>query len=123
MPIGSHRDLIVWQKAMDLVVDVYKIARQLPDVERFALANQIRRAVSSIPANIAEGKARGTPRQFLNFLSIADGSLAELDTHLETAVRIGYLAPTLQAPLIERMQEIGRMLNGLKKSIAEHAPV
>lgn len=86
-------------------------------VERFALASQLRRAVSSIPANIAEGKARGTTKTFLHFLSIADGSLAELDTHLETAVRTGYVTQEQQTPLLLRMQEIGRMIHGLKRSI------
>ena len=118
MTIDSHRDLLVWQKSMDLVVIVYDIARGFPDIEKFALASQLRRAVSSIPANIAEGKARGTTKSFINFLSIADGSLAELDTHLETSVRIGYLSREDQAPLLERLQEIGRMLNGLKRSLA-----
>lgn len=117
MTISSHRDLLVWQKSMDLMVEVYRIAHQLPDIEKFALASQIRRAASSIPANIAEGKARGTTKSFLNFLSIADGSLAELDTHLEAAVRLKYLSRDMQAPLIDRMEEIGRMIHGLKKSL------
>lgn len=117
MSIGSHRDLQVWQRSMELLVDVYRVAHQLPDIERFALASQIRRAASSIPANIAEGKARGTTKAFLNFLSIADGSLAELDTHLEAAARIGYVSRESQSGLLVRMQEIGRMINGLKRSL------
>lgn len=117
MTIGSHRDLLVWQKAMDLLVEVHQIAHRLPEFERFALASQIRRAVSSIPANIAEGKARGTTKNFLNFLSIADGSLAELDTHLEAAVRLNYISRDAQIPLFDRMEEIGRMIHGLKKSL------
>lgn len=117
MSVNSHRDLLVWQKSMDLMVDVYQIAQQLPDIERFALASQIRRAASSIPANIAEGKARGTTKSFLSFLAIADGSLAELDTHLEAAVRLHYVSREIQAPLIKKMEEIGRMLHGLKQSL------
>lgn len=119
MTIGSHRDLLVWQKAMELMVEVYRVAQQFPDIEKFALASQLRRAASSIPANIAEGKARGTTKNFLHFLSIADGSLAELDTHIEAAVRLGYLSSEMQIPFIDRIQEIGRMIHGLKRSLEQ----
>ena len=93
--------------------------KQFPDIEKFALASQLRRAASSIPANIAEGKARGTTKNFLHFLSIADGSLAELDTHIEAAVRLGYLSSEMQIPFIDRIQEIGRMIHGLKRSLEQ----
>ncbi|MBC8115012.1 MAG: four helix bundle protein [Candidatus Saccharimonas sp.] len=116
--IDSHRDLQVWQKAMDLVVVVYEVSRSLPDSERFGLISQMRRAATSVPANIAEGKARGTTKSFLNFLSIADGSLSELDTHLEVAVRLGYITRDTQQPLVQRMAEVGRMLTGLRRSLA-----
>jgi len=115
--IQSHRDLLVWQKAMDLVVSCYEITEQFPDSERFGITSQMRRASSSIPANIAEGKARGTTKSFLNFLAIADGSLAELDTHLEIAVRLNLMTREHQLTLQTRMDEIGRMLTGLRRSL------
>ena len=97
--IESHRDLLVWQKAVDLVVECYEVCQHFPDSERYGLTSQIRRAASSIPANIAEGKARGTTGAFINYLSIADGSLAELDTHWEVSVRLKYyLAPRSGCP-------------------------
>src|ERR1041384_3393031 len=89
--IRSHRDLIVWQKAMDLVMSVYKFTDDFPKRETFGLCSQIRRAATSIPANIAEGQGRRLPGEFLQFLGNARGSLLELDTHLEVALRLGML--------------------------------
>src|SRR5687768_2245305 len=83
--IRSHRDLIVWQKAMDLVESVYKATASFPKEETYALTSQIRRAVVSVPANIAEGQGRRLPKEYLYFLANARGSLLELDTHLEIA--------------------------------------
>src|SRR5947209_4111094 len=88
--IKSHRDLIVWQKAMDLVESVYSATASFPKEETYALTSQIRRAVVSIPANIAEGQGRRLPKEYLYFLANARGSLLELDTHLEIAVRLRY---------------------------------
>lgn len=90
--IRSHRALIVWQKAMDLVEAVYKATASFPKEETYALTSQIRRAVVSIPANIAEGQGRRLPKEYLYFLANARGSLLELDTHLEIAVRLKYLS-------------------------------
>lgn len=90
-PIKSHRDLIVWQKSMDLVVSVYKATETYPKSETYGLASQTRRAATSIPANVAEGQGRRLPKEFLCFLANARGSLWELDTHLESATRLGFL--------------------------------
>src|SRR5436190_6583461 len=90
-PIKSHRDLIVWQRAMDLVEAVYHLSASFPKAEIYGLTSQMRRAVVSVPANIAEGQGRRLTREYLYFLSNARGSLLELDTHLEIAARLKYL--------------------------------
>ena len=87
-PIKSHRDLIVWQKAMDLVVLIYKATEAFPKHELYGLTSQLRRAAASIPANIAEGQGRRSKPEFCQFLGNARGSLLELDTHLELALRL-----------------------------------
>lgn len=97
--IRSHRDLIVWQKAMDLVVSVYGLSEAFPKSETYGLTSQVRRAVSSVPANIAEGQGRRLRGEFLNFLGNARGSLSELDTHLELAFRLKYLDHDQHVPL------------------------
>ena len=88
--IKSFRDLLVWQKAMQLVTDIYRVTRSFPKEEQFGLTTQLRRAAVSVPANIAEGQGRRHSREFDNFLSMALGSLAEVQTHLE----IGYASNT-----------------------------
>ena len=117
MPVDSHRDLLVWQKAMDLVVMCYETTRNFPDAERFGLTSQLRRAAVSIPANIAEGHGRKATKAFLNHLSIANGSLMELETHLMIAERLGYVAPDAIAPILCLSGKVGRMLSGLRKSL------
>ena len=87
LKIRSHRDLIAWQKAMDLVVNVYSLSKSFPPEELYALTKQVRRAVTSVPANIAEGQGRRLSQEFHQFLANARGSLMELDTHLEVAFR------------------------------------
>jgi len=89
--ISSHRELEVWQMAMDLVVEVYRLSARLPGDERYRLTAQITRAAASVPANIAEGNARSTRRDYANFLSVAKGSLMETETFLILAVRLGYI--------------------------------
>ena len=115
--IKSYRDLLVWQKAMDLVTEVYRVTKEFPKEERFGLTEQIRRAAVSLPANIAEGQGRRHRREFRNFLSIALGSLAELETHLEIARRLGYLTLEAYEALLCQTQELGRMVNGLLRSL------
>lgn len=116
--IRSHRDLIVWQKAMDLVVTVYRATETFPKAETYGLTSQIRRAVTSIPANISEGQGRRLPKEFVCFLANARGSLWELDTHLESATRLGFLSADTHQQLQAQLDEVGRMLNGLMRSVS-----
>ena len=115
--IRSHRDLIAWQKAMDLVVAVYHASKVFPKEEAYSLTNQLRRAAVSVPANIAEGQGRRSKSEFRQFLGNARGSLLELDTHLELAERLGYLKQEHHSELHKRLEEVGRVLNGLLRSL------
>ena len=115
--IKSHRDLIVWQKAMDLVEVLYGATASFPKEETYALTSQIRRAVVSVPANIAEGQGRRLPKEYLYFLANARGSLLELDTHLEIAVRLSYLANDTYLTLKTQLDEVTKILNGLMRSV------
>ncbi|HEY9431548.1 MAG TPA: four helix bundle protein [Blastocatellia bacterium] len=115
--IQSHRDLIAWQKAMDLVVETYKVSRDFPKEELYGLTSQMRRAAMSVPANIAEGQGRRLSGEFIHFLGNARGSLLELDTHLEIALRLGYIEQKMYQPVQDQIQEVGRILNGLIRSI------
>lgn len=112
-----YRDLIVWQKAMDLVVEIYRLSQAFPNTEKFGLSAQIQRAAVSIPSNIAEGHARKSSGAFINHLSIAAGSLAELETQLMLAVRLGFCSEDVASPLFLCADEIGRILTGLKNSL------
>jgi four helix bundle protein len=116
--IRSHRDLIVWQKAMDLVVTVYRATECFPKAETYGLTSQIRRAVTSIPANIAEGQGRRLTKEFVYFLANARGSLWDLDTHLESATRLGLLSSDTHLELQVQLDEVGRILNGLMRSVS-----
>ena len=120
-PIRSHRDLVVWQKAMDLVVTVYRATESFPKTETYGLTSQTRRACTSIPANIAEGQGRRLAKEFLYFLANARGSLRELDTHLVTATRLGFLTNQTHQGLQSPLDEVGRMLNGLMRSVNNSA--
>ena len=113
MGVQKYEDLIVWQKSMDLVVEVYKLLKLLPDDEIYALSDQIKRAVVSIPSNIAEGQERGTTKDFVRFLYIAKGSKGELETHLSICVRLNFLTPAQIAPALNLLNEISKMLNSL----------
>jgi four helix bundle protein len=111
--ITSFRDLIVWQKSMSLVINIYSQTKTFPDSEKFGLVSQMRRAAVSIPSNIAEGKQRGTRKDYRQFLVIAYGSSAELETQTEIAHNLEYLDLQTYQELISNIKEIGRMLNGL----------
>jgi four helix bundle protein len=115
--IRSHRDLIVWQKSMELVVAVYRATRGFPREETYGLTSQARRAAASIPANIAEGQGRRLTKEFQQFLGNSRGSLLELDTHLELALRLDYLTPKQFDTLHDRINEVGRLLNGLMRAL------
>ena len=112
----SCRELVVWQKAMDLVVQMYRITRAFPRSEVYGLASQMQRASVSVPSNIAEGQALKQTQAYLRHLAIASGSLAELETQLEIAHRLGYLLPADQS-VFEKTSEVGRMLSALRNSI------
>ena len=114
---GSFRDLKVWRDAMTLVEEVYRISKTFPPHERFGLTAQLRRAAISIPSNIGEGKRRKRNKAFLNHLDIALGSQGEVDVQLELARRLGFLEKTQYETVVRRVDEIGRMLNGLIESI------
>jgi four helix bundle protein len=117
MAVTYYRDLLVWQKAMDLVVEIYRISTRFPHGEQFGLTNQIRRSAVSVPANIAEGHGRFHTAEFLHFLSIARGSLSETETHLQIALRLGYLSSDELQSADELIQHTGRLLNGLINSL------
>jgi four helix bundle protein len=117
--ISSYRDLHVWQKAVELVTDCYRISSKFPPDERFGLTSQLRRAAVSVPANIAEGHGRGTTKSFIHFLWIANGSLAELETHILIAERLGFVTREDTRPAFDAMLTIGRMLTGLRRSLSK----
>jgi four helix bundle protein len=109
----DHRDLIVWQKAMELAAETHRVTRKLPPHEMFGLVSQVRRAAVSVPSNIAEGAARRTTREFIAFLHVARGSLAELQTQLQLAQRVGYLTDTDLASACALMDTVGRLVNAV----------
>lgn len=118
MDIHSHEDLVVWRKAMDLVIEIYQVSQRFPKEELYGLTSQLRRASVSIPANIAEGHARTGRRDFAHFLSIARGSLSEAKTLLTLALRLKYVEAAAISNSLGLMDEIGRMLNKLYNSLA-----
>ena len=111
MSVKSYRELEVWQLAMSLAEDVYGILKDLPNEERFALSNQLRRAVISVPSNIAEGFGRDSTKDFLHFIAMARGSLYEVMTQMELAVRLDYVPE--QEGFLEKAERVGMMLNAL----------
>lgn len=113
----SYRDLIAWKKSIALVGKIYSCTRSFPKEEMYGLTSQIRRAGISIPANIAEGQARNSKGEFLQFLGIAQGSLAELETLLVISQNLGYLTSTDAEGLLNDCEEIGKLLAGLKRSL------
>ncbi|WPF87963.1 four helix bundle protein [Cyanobacterium aponinum AL20118] len=117
--LKSYRDLTVWQKSMDLVVICYQLTSQFPKTEIYGLSNQIQRAAVSIPANIAEGKGRNHLGDYIRHLSIANGSLKELETHLMIVGRLGYLKEQELKVTLNKCEEIGRMLHSLIEKLSQ----
>lgn len=111
--VQSYRDLLVWKKAMALVLDVYCCTQTFPKIETYGLTSQLRRAAVSVPSNIAEGQARRSTGEFKQFLGNARGSLTEVETQILIARDLGYLEPHQGEVLLGAAAEIGRMLNGL----------
>jgi four helix bundle protein len=117
--VESYRRLSVWQKAMSLAEAVYRVTEGLPKSEMFGLTSQMRRAAVSVPSNIAEGKERGSDREFLRFLAISMGSLAELETQYLLSQRLGYLQGADVEALAPLMDETGKMLRSFKKRLEQ----
>jgi len=119
--VGGYKDLLVWRKGIELVKEIYRMTKPFPADERFGLVSQMRRAALSIPSNIAEGQARKTTGEFVQFLSQAEGSLAELDTQLILAVELGYNNTTQVASATGLVSELKRMLNALRRALLKAA--
>ena len=117
--VVTYRDLKVWQRAMSLVESIYKITAKLPREEIYGLAAQLPRAAVSIPSNIAEGHARDSTKDYLRFLSIARGSLAELETQLLLCQRLGLLSQLDVDEVLTLADEIGRMMRGVQTGLRE----
>ena len=117
----SYRDLEVWQKAMELVTDVYRMTEHFPESERFGLTNQLRRACVSIPSNIAEGQGRRTDKDFLHFLYIARGSLMEVQTQNEIASRLGFTDTALTKSVEDSTVTVLKLLHGLIRSLNQRS--
>lgn len=115
--IKPHKRLEVWKKAIDLTVDVYKHSEKFPKTEIYGLTSQIRRAAVSIPSNVAEGAARQTRKEFINYLHIAQGSLSELDTQLIIANRLEYIPGGTYKEVESEIETISKMITGLIKSL------
>jgi four helix bundle protein len=114
---GGYKDLVAWQKSMDLVVAVYAASARFPSDERFGLTAQVRRAAVSIPSNIAEGYSRRTRPEYVRFLDIARGSANEVETQMIIAVRLGFPLPGDSQGILESVQEVQRILKGLVGSL------
>jgi four helix bundle protein len=118
MKVKNYQDLIAWQKAMDLVEEVYIASKAFPREEIYGLRSQVRRAAISIPSNVAEGQGRRTTPDFLRHLSIAYGSLREVETQILIATRLRYLGQGKCQNVMNITGEVGRLLNGLMASLA-----
>jgi four helix bundle protein len=120
----SYRDLLVWQKSMQFVTEVYRASETFPKTELYGLTSQLRRSAISVPSNIAEGQGRDSQKEFIRHLSIAYGSLMEAETQIQIATNLRYLEPAEADRLVKNAAEIGRMMNGLtrtlRKSLADN---
>ena len=117
MAIRSFRDLIVWQRGIQLVVATYDVTRAMPDWERYELASQMRRAAVSVPANIAEGHERRSRREYAHYLAMSSGSLAELETHFAVAEVVGHLQPSQLAEARSYAQEVSRLIWAIERAL------
>ncbi|HEX8772836.1 MAG TPA: four helix bundle protein [Pyrinomonadaceae bacterium] len=120
MMINSFRDLRVWQAGMDLVEQVYRITQTFPKHEIYGLTSQMQRAAVSVPSNIAEGHTREHSKEYLYHLSIAQASLAELETQLEIATRLKYLSPESLQQTLAQVSALGRQLYALRNALTKH---
>ena len=119
MKSSDYRDLLVWQKAMDLTIEVYSIVKLLPKEETYALSDQMRRAAVSIPSNIAEGQGRESCKEFVRFLSMARGSLRELSTQLKICERLHYIDESNTSTSCELITEVDKMITSLATKLKQ----
>jgi four helix bundle protein len=117
MPVRSYRDLVAWQKAMELVVNIYTCTQTFPKMETYGLISQMRRAAVSVPSNIAEGHARISTGEFRQFLEHALGSLMEIETQILIGERLRYVEAEKSTELLARTSELGKILNGFLRSL------
>lgn len=115
--IQSYRDLKVWQQAMDLAEECYRMTRQFPKEELYGMTSQVRRSAASVAANIAEGHGRNSRGEYIQFLCVAQGSLKELETHLILAARVGLIGHGLTEKALEQSEGLGKMLRALIRSL------
>ena len=112
-----HKKLDVWKNSIELTVDIYRFTNNFPKEEIYGVTNQMRRAAVSIPSNIAEGAARQTKKEFINFLHIAQGSLSELDTQLIITKRLDFISDKIYTEMADKIETISKMITGLIKSL------
>jgi four helix bundle protein len=122
MEVKSYRDLLVWQRAMELVVMCYKLTENLPKTETYGLSSRIQNNASYIPGNIADGHSRDTTGEFLNKLSAAKGYLAQLETNLLLVEMLSFLPMSDIQPVLDKCAEVGKMTNGLMRSLRGGRP-
>ena len=115
----DYRDLVVWKKGMSLAKQIYRITQKFPEVEKFGLTSQMRRAAVSIPSNVAEGQARNTTGEFVQFLSHALGSVSELHTQLLLSMELGFCSRDDAEPALSLIMELRRMLTSMRKKLSE----
>jgi len=118
-PIRDYKDLHVWQKGMELAKQVYLLTNRFPSEEKFGLISQMRRAAVSVPSNIAEGQARNTTGEFVQFLSHAEGSAAELDTQLRLSIALGYCVVEDLSEVFRLLTDVQKMLKRLRQSLTK----
>lgn len=115
--IGNHKNLMVWQKSVDFVLKIYEITKFFPKIEYYGLISQLQKAAVSVPSNIAEGASRNTKAEYIHFLYIARGSVNEIDTQLEIIKRLKYINEEKYLEILEFLDEVSKMLNGLINSL------
>ncbi|HZL88247.1 MAG TPA: four helix bundle protein [Pirellulaceae bacterium] len=117
MAIRSFKDLIVWQRSIDLIDEIYRLTQRFPKSETYGLSSQIQRAAVSVAANIAEGNGRDSTKEYIHHLSFSLGSLAEVETYFVVCMRLGYASAQAVTPLEVKADEIGRMIRSLQKAL------
>lgn len=121
--LSSYRDLLVWQKAMELVVETYRLSSRFPKEEQYGLTSQLRRASVSVPSNIAEGYGRASRKEYLQFLYVGQGSLKETETQIILAEMLGYASKGAAALLLEKCEVVGKLLGGLIRALQRKTSV